>query len=101
MRKKLILFVFRRSLEETVKRLLGEMHVGGYTIMHTGVTGRGETGEVSGTFEAPGENAVLLLTLDEETSVKVCEKFKEFHNSSEARFKVPLRLFVLPCEQIL
>ncbi|RMH34286.1 MAG: hypothetical protein D6690_10850 [Nitrospirae bacterium] len=98
---KLLIFIFRRSLEETVAHLLHDLNVHNYTLIHSGVVGRGTSGIVEGTFEKPGENAVLLLELPDKDVPMVVEKFKEFHEIHEAKYHVPLRLFVLPCERII
>ena len=100
--KKLLLITFRQSLEEDLGHLLNELNVTNYTLI-TGVLGKGETGKVAGTFGWPGLNSVLFVVLDEEQVAPVVEKLKAFHNRlpTQQPSSIPLRLFLLPCEQII
>ena len=101
--KKLLLITFRQSLEEALRHLLHEIGVKNYTLI-SGVLGEGITGKITGTFSGQGLNSVLLVVIDEEEEKPVLERLKAFHKSlatHEYFSKIPLRLFVLPCDQII
>ena len=102
--KKLLLITFRQSLEEDLKQLLHDIGVTNYTEI-TGVTGVGESGKATGAYGwGPGINSMLLVVLDEEQATPVLEKLKAFHQhlaQQQPSMKIPIRLFVLPCDQII
>jgi nitrogen regulatory protein PII len=100
--KKLLLITFRQSLEDDLGHLLHEIGVKNYTLI-PGVLGMGKTGTATSAFGLHGLNSMLLIVLDEEQEKSVLEKLKAFHNrlATQQPSKIPPRLFVLPCDQII
>jgi len=101
--EKLLLITFRQSLEEDLGHLLHKIGVTNYTLI-PGVLGMGKTGKATSPFGWHGLNSMLLIVLDEEQAKPVLEKLKTFHNrlaEQEPSLKMPMRIFVLPCEQII
>ncbi|MEJ2231918.1 MAG: hypothetical protein P8X46_12145 [Nitrospirales bacterium] len=101
--KKLLIITFRQSLEEDLGQLLHEIGVTNYTLI-PGVLGMGKTGKATSAFGWHGLNSMLLIVLDREQEMSVLEKLKAFHNrlaEQESSLKMPMRLFVIPCDQII
>ena len=100
--KKLLLLTFRQSLEHDLGNLLHELGVKNYTLI-SGIKGKGQTGTATGSFSSPGLNSMLLVVLEEEQTPPIFEKLKAFHNRlvTQQPSKIPLRMFVLPCDQII
>ena len=100
---KLLLITFRQSLEEDIGQLLHKIGVTNYTLI-PGVLGMGTSGKVISGYGWPGVNSMLLVVLEEEQAKPVLEKLKAFHNrlvEQQPSLKIPMRLFVLPCDQII
>lgn len=101
--EKLLLITFRQSLEEDLGHLLHKIGVTNYTLI-PGVLGMGESGKVTSGYGWPGVNSMLLVVLDEEQAKPVLEKLKAFHDrlvEQQPSLKIPMRMFVLPCDQII
>lgn len=101
--EKLLLITFRQSLEQDLADVLHKLEIKTYTII-PGVLGMGETGSVPSTFGWPGVNSILLLVLNEQQEKLVLEEFKAFRNrlaEKQSSSKIPLRIFVLPCDQVI
>jgi hypothetical protein len=100
---KLVVLTFRNSLDLEVRKLLEKEEIRAYTEICK-VHGIGEAGPAFGSFTWPGENSVILLVLPKERADNMVKAFgalrdrltKEQHNA-----KIPMKLFVLPCEQII
>ena len=100
---KMLLIVFRESLEEEIHGLLQEHGVKAFTELHK-VGGTGETGAAFHSFTWPGVNGMILTVLAEDEAERVVEGFKVFRDQriqQQHGAKIPLRVFVLPCEQVV
>ncbi len=100
---KMLLIVFRDSLEEEIHGLLKELSVNAFTELHK-VGGTGETGAAFHSFAWPGMNALVLTALPEDQADRVVEGLKGFRDQRTQQqhgVKIPLRVFVLPCLQVV
>ena len=93
---KLVMIVFRSSMEEDVFGLLARLHVSSFTDIPE-VFGAGETGRVFASFEQPGSNSVILAALEDDDVPAVIEGLRHFRHGAN----IPVRAFVLPCVQAL
>jgi hypothetical protein len=97
----MLLIVYRESLEEEIHALLSTHHV--KAELHK-VGGTGETGAAFHSFTWPGVNGLILTALQDGEAERVEEGFRVFckkrcHEQHGA--KIPLRVFVLPCSQMV
>lgn len=99
---KMVMIIYRESLEEEIHGLLQEHGVKAFTELHK-VGGTGETGAAFHSFTWPGVNSLILAALSEEKAEQVAGGFKVFHDQrvQEHGHKIPLRVFVLPCVQVV
>jgi hypothetical protein len=66
--------------------------------------GKGEAGRALNTFEWPGTNSLIFIALEEQEAARILEGLKGFRarlTELQRRVKVPMRVFTLPCEQVL
>lgn len=100
---KMLLIIFRDSLEEEIHGLLKEHDVKAFTELHK-VAGTGETGAAFHSFAWPGLNALVLTALPDDQAEQVAKGLKEFRDQriqQQHGVKVPLHAFVLPCLQVV
>ena len=98
---KMLLIVFRDSLEDEIVVLLKEFNVKAFTELQK-VGGTGETGDAFHSFASPGVNTMILTALAEDQADKVVKGLKAFRDQlaqQQKGVKIPLRVFVLPCLQ--
>jgi nitrogen regulatory protein PII len=98
---KMIMIVFRNSLEDHVLVFLKEHEIKGYTLLSK-VAGSGETGAVAGSFASPGFNSMVLVALPEGQANDLLEKLKAFRDDlakDRGLGKIPVRVFAFPCIQ--
>ena len=98
---KMLLIIFRSSLEDELCRLLNKLGVTAYTEV-TKVGGKGETGAALNTLTWPGGNTMILAALTEDHADRVVEGVRVFRDESaqqRSASQVPLRVFALPCVQ--
>ena len=68
------------------------------------VHGVGETGAAFGSLTWPGENSVILIALPKDRADRLINAFVTFRHrltKQQHGAKLPIKLFVLPCEQII
>ena len=100
---KMLLIVFRESLEEEIHALLHTHHVNAFTELHK-VAGAGATGTAFHSFMGPGGNGMILTALPDDHAERVVEGFKVFRDErrhEQHGINIPLRMFVLPCVQMI
>jgi len=95
---KLILLIYKASLEERINQILKLCKIEGYTKLPR-VYGAGKTsGPRLGTHSWPGENSLLFLVGDKETK----EGFlKEVRKLKDTLKKGGLKAFVLEVEEVI
>ncbi|OLC42728.1 MAG: hypothetical protein AUH74_03735 [Nitrospirae bacterium 13_1_40CM_4_62_6] len=100
---KMLLIVFRDSLEDEIVVLLKEFNVKAFTELHK-VGGTGETGDAFHSFASPGVNTMILTALAEDQAERVVKGLKAFRDQlakQQQGAKIPIRVFVFPCEQVV
>lgn len=100
---KMLMVVFRESLEEDIMRVLKELGVKAFTELPS-VIGAGEAGAAFHSFATPGANSIVLTALAEEHAeqvVKGLHAYREQLIQRQHGAYIPLRVFVLPCEQVV
>jgi hypothetical protein len=100
---KMVVLTFRSSLDVEVRGLLAKEDIRAYTEIPR-VHGVGEAGPAFGSFVWPGENTVILLVLPNEQAdnlVKAFTALRDRLSKEQHDAKIPMKLFVLPCEQII
>lgn len=100
---KMLLVIFRQSLDEDVRELLRSLNVKAFTEAPR-VFGIGEAGRSDDSFEWPGFNSMILAAMEDEQAAYVIDKLKEFRDHLTKRqrgAKIPMRVFILPCERAL
>ena len=100
---KMIMIVFRESLEEDIRGLLSKNQVEAFTEM-VDVVGKSEAGAAFHSLSWPGLNNMILVALPEVQADRVVAALKTFHDQqvrSEHGAKIPMRVFTLPCELVV
>ena len=99
----MVMIIMKESLEDEVRDLLKQHDVTGFTEMHQ-VIGQGEAGPTLDSLAWPGFNDLILAAMPEHKAREVIEALLRFRNETMERqhgAKVPLRVFSLPCEQVV
>jgi len=100
---KMLLVIFRESLDKDIRRLLRDLNLKAFTEAPK-VLGIGEAGRAADTYDHPGFNSLILSALEDDQAGQIIASLKTFrdHLSRKQKgAKIPLRVFVLPCEQVL
>jgi len=100
---KMLMIVFRDSLEEEVKALLARQHVRAFTEMHD-VIGTGEAGAAFHSLAWPAFNDMILVALPEaeaEGLVGALKAFRDLHAEKQQGARIPLRVFAVPCDLLV
>jgi hypothetical protein len=100
---KMLLFVFRSSLEDDMLRLLKEQNVSSFTAIPS-VLGVGETGKALGTLDSAGTNELILVVLEKNQAKQLETAFRAYYEELMQRQQgtsIPMTLFELPCQKII
>ncbi|HXJ84868.1 MAG TPA: hypothetical protein VMS64_40025 [Candidatus Methylomirabilis sp.] len=100
---KMLMIVSRSSLLDDLLGLLAELGVNASTQLPE-VHGQGEAGSALGTFANPGSNSVVLAAVDDGAAERVAGELRAFRDRNATRQRgaqIPLRVFVLPCTQVV
>ena len=100
---KMLMVVFRDSLQDEILMLLKDCDVTAYTLLQN-VAGAGETGTALGSLASPGINSMLLVVLPQDQADRSVEALKAYRDGlakEHPAHKVPIRAFALPCEQVV
>jgi len=100
---KMLMVVFRDSLQDEILTLMKDCDVRGYTLLQN-VAGAGETGTALGSFASPGVNSMLLVVLPQEQADRSVEALKAYRDElakDHPAHKAPIRAFALPCAQVV
>ena len=99
----MLLIVFRSSLEQDILQVLETLQVSGFTDLPR-VFGMGEAGSAFSSFTWPGSNSMILAGLEERQARAVVAGLRELRDRStraQSGARVPLHVFVLPCDQAI
>ncbi len=94
---KMVMLIFRDSLDEDILSLLKQFGVDAFTEVHN-VGGLGETGAAFHSFMWPGANSMILAAMPEAHADRLIKGVREFRNrriQQQHGLKLPLRVFVL------
>jgi hypothetical protein len=100
---KMLMVVFRHSLDQHIRQLLQELDVKAFTEAPK-VFGMGEAGQAYDSFDWPGFNALILAAMEDDQAAQVIGKLKAFRDGMSQKQqggKIPMRVFTLPCERII
>lgn len=98
---KMLILVFRSTFNEQVLGVLDELELPGYT-ESSEVYGTGSMGRAFDSHAWPGYNSMVLSAVGEDDARKVARALKELSERLTAQGeKVPLRMFAVPCEQLI
>ena len=100
---KMLIFTFRDSLQDEVLSFLEREHIQSYTYIPK-IQGVGKTGAAFGSLLTHGDNALVMVSLADEPASHTIESFRSFRAALSQRQQgasIPLRLMVLPCEEII
>lgn len=100
---KMVMVIYRHSLDQDIRRLLKELDVTNFTEAPK-VLGIGDAGHGFGSFTWPGHQAIIFSAMEELEADRVIEMLKEFRDHMaqlRGGTKVPMRVFVLPCERMI
>lgn len=98
-----LLIVFRSSMTNDLEDVMRESGISAYTLIDN-ATGKGETGNVVGSFFYPGRNSVIVAVLPDDQVDKPISALKTFHaerlKNSQGR-PIPFKLFSFPCRELI
>jgi len=98
-----LLIVFRSSMTNDLEEAMRESGISAYTLIDN-ATGKGETGNVVGSFFYPGRNSVIIAVLQDDQVDKITSALKNFHaeplKHSQGR-PIPFKLFSFPCRELI
>jgi nitrogen regulatory protein PII len=100
---KMLMVVFRDSLQDEILALLKGCDVKAYTLVQN-VAGAGEAGTALGSFASPGVNSMVLVVLPEDQANRSVEALKVYRDGlaeDHPTHKAPIRAFALPCTQVV
>ena len=100
---RMLLITFRSSLEEEVYHLLKQEGIKAFTVIPA-VHGMGEAGVAFGAMTSAGENSMIFLALPKAQAGQLAKAFadvREHLAELQHGAKIPMRLFILPCEQMI
>lgn len=100
---RMLLITFRDSLEDEIHQLLKHEGVTAYTVIPS-IQGVGEAGPAFGNLTSAGSNSMILVALQHERAIKLAKAFAKTRDQMAERqhgAKIPMRLFMLPCEQMI
>lgn len=101
---KMLMLVARDFLEDAIVDALKESDITQYTIVPRSL-GVGETGMVTSGFKFyPGDNIVIFAAVTEQPAdfaIKIFKDLRAQRLKAQEGKPFPMRMFCLPCEQIL
>ena len=100
---KMLMIVFRESLEGEILKLLKELGVKTFTELPS-VIGTGEAGVALHSFGSPGANTIVLAALADghaEQVIKGLHAYRDQLTQQQHGAYIPMRVFALPCEQVV
>jgi hypothetical protein len=97
----MVAVIFRKSLENEIFAVLRSSGVHAFTDIAE-VLGAGEAGVAFNSFTRPGVNSLVLAALDDADAQRLVQALRGYRDGAMAQrggAAVPMRVFVLPCEQ--
>lgn len=100
---KMLIIVFRDSMNQEIRQLLKDLDIKAFTEAPK-VLGTGEAGAAFDSFDWPGTNSMIFSAMEEDQEKRVVAGLKRFRDQlakQQHGAKIPLRVFVLPCLQVV
>ncbi|MDH4187050.1 MAG: hypothetical protein OEV08_08630 [Nitrospira sp.] len=100
---KMLILTYRDSLQEEVLSFFTQEKIQAYTIIPK-VHGLGQTGAAVGSLMSHGENSLVLVALADEPAQQVIAAFRTLRarlTQQQHGAGIPLKLMVMPCEEII
>lgn len=100
---KMLMIVFREFLEQDVMKVLKELGVRAFTELPS-VVGSGEDGPAFHTLALPQTNSMVLTALADDQAERVIKGLHAYREQLTERQHgayISLRVFTLPCEQVV
>lgn len=98
-----LMIVYRSSMTSDLEEVMKASGIAHYTLIEN-ATGKGETGDVVGSFFYPGRNSVIFAVLPDDQVDRAFSALKAFHaeriKSSHGR-PIPFKLFSFPCREVI
>lgn len=100
---KMLMIIFRQSLEEDIMKLLRELGIKAFTELPS-VIGAGDAGAAFHTFISPQANSIVLTALTEDHASRVINRLHAYRDQlieQQHGACIPLRVFALPCDLVV
>lgn len=98
-----LLLVFRSSMTSDMQEVMHQCGIEHYTLIPN-ASGKGETGNVVGSFFYPGTNSVIFSVIPDDQVDRTTITLKAFNaarlESSHGR-PIPFKLFSFPCREVI
>jgi len=93
-----LMMVFRSSMAHDLDVVMRESGISAYTLIDN-ATGKGETGNVVGSFFYPGRNSIIFAMLPDDQVDRTISALKAFHTTrlqASHGQPIPFKLFSFP-----
>jgi hypothetical protein len=100
---KMLVLIFRQSLEPDLMKVLDDLDVKAFTQAST-MEGAGDSGTTLHSYGRNGHNSMILAAMDDEKAAMVAKRLKTFFSIAQRHQqsgRTPLRLFAIPCECLI
>jgi hypothetical protein len=97
------MMVFRSSMASEVDGVLRKSGISAYTLIKN-AEGKGETGNVVGSFFYPGTNSIIFAVLPDDQVDLTITTLRTFHAErlEDSHGKpIPFKLFSFPCRELI
>lgn len=98
-----LMIVFRSSMTSDIQEVLRQCGIDAYTLIPN-ASGRGETGNVVGSFFYPGTNTIIFAMLQPDSVDRTVSGLNKFHSArleaSQGK-PIPFKLFSFPCDELI
>jgi nitrogen regulatory protein PII len=98
-----LMMVFRSSMANEVDGVLRKSGISAYTLIKN-AEGKGETGNVVGSFLYPGTNSIIFAILPDDQVDLTIDTLKTFHTERLEHSHgqpIPFKLFSFPCRELI
>ncbi|MBK8277497.1 MAG: hypothetical protein CCU26_04840 [Nitrospira sp. UW-LDO-01] len=98
-----LLIVYRSSMTSDLEEMMRKSGIDHYTVIENAM-GKGETGNVVGSFFYPGKNSIIFSVLPDMQVDQTISVLKAFHaerlQNAQGR-PIPFKLFSFPCREVI
>ena len=100
---RMVIVIYRHSLDQDIRRMLKSLDLKAFTESPK-LLGVGETTHACGASAWPGHNAIILSAMEDDQAERVIGVLREFRDHMvqlQGGAKIPMRVFTLPCQQVV